>query len=110
MTAIKRDVADILKTEGAAGVQARLDHDLGTTRSAAALNAMLDVFERWLLLPDPTPIYAALGAVAANYLPGDPVWLGLVGPPSSAKTEILNSTLKLPHIVPAATMTPAALL
>ena len=43
-------------------------------------------------------------------LPGDPVWLGLIGPPSSAKTEILNSTLMLPDVVQAATMTPAGLL
>jgi hypothetical protein len=51
-----------------------------------------------------------LGTVAANLLPGDPVWLGLIGPPSSAKTEILNSTLMLPDVVQAATVTPASLL
>ena len=27
-------------------------------------------------LKDHTPILAVLGAIAANYLPGDPVWLG----------------------------------
>jgi hypothetical protein len=45
----------------------------------------LDVFQRWLIRPDPTPIYAILGAIAANLLPGDPVWLALIAPPSSAK-------------------------
>ena len=74
------------------------------------INEALAVFDRWLLLPDPTPIYAALGAVAANLLPGDPVWLGLIGPPSSAKTELLNSISGLPYVVQAATLTPAALL
>jgi hypothetical protein len=63
-----------------------------------------------LLLKDDTPILAVLGAVAGNYLPGDPVWLGIIGPPSSAKTEILNSTSRLPHIHQLATFTPAALL
>jgi hypothetical protein len=63
-----------------------------------------------LVLPDKTPIYAVLGAVAANYLPGDPVWLGVVAPPSSAKTEILNSILLLPDVVPIATLTVGALL
>lgn len=67
----------------------------------------LEVFERWLILPDRTPVYAVLGTVAANLLPGDPVWLGLIAPPSSAKTEILNSISKLPRVVQAATLSPA---
>jgi hypothetical protein len=70
----------------------------------------LDVFTRWLILPDPTPVYALLGAVAANLLEGDPVWLGIIGPPSSAKTELLNSISKLPYVYRAATLTPAGLL
>lgn len=74
------------------------------------LDATLAVFRKWLYLPDETAIYATLGAVAANELPGDPVWLGLIAPPSSAKTEILNAVLRLPHIHEAATLTPASLL
>jgi hypothetical protein len=70
----------------------------------------LEVFDQWLILKDRTPIYAVLGAVAANLLPGDPVWLGLVGPPSSAKTEILNSLSLLPKVVQVATLTPPGLL
>jgi hypothetical protein len=70
----------------------------------------LEVFEHWLILPDRTPVYAVLGTVAANLLPGDPVWLGLIAPPSSAKTEILNSISKLPRVVQAATLSPAGLL
>ena len=70
----------------------------------------LKVFDKWLALRDKTPIYAALGAVAANLLPGDPVWLGLIGPPSSAKTEILNALARLPKVVQAATLTVAGLL
>lgn len=84
--------------------------DNGKDREPWSLTQTLEVFDRWLLLEDQTPILAVLGAVAANYLPGDPVWLGIVGPPSSAKTEILNSTSLLPHIYQLATFTPAALL
>src|SRR5262249_13968351 len=51
-----------------------------------------------------------LGAIAANLLPGDPVWLGIIALPSSAKTEILNALSRLPYIEPTATLTPAALL
>jgi hypothetical protein len=75
-----------------------------------SIKQTLNVFESWLILPDPTPVYAMLGAVAANLLPGDPVWLGIIGPPSSAKTEILNSTSGLPYVRQAATLTPAGLL
>src|SRR5262249_9736837 len=70
----------------------------------------IKIFQRWLLLEAATPIYAAPGAAAANYLEGDPVWLGVIGPPSSAKTEILNATSMLPHVVQAATLTVAGLL
>jgi Bifunctional DNA primase/polymerase, N-terminal len=75
-----------------------------------AIADTLAVFDEWLLLPDPTPIYAVLGTVAANLLPGDPVWLGLIAPPSSAKTELLNSISGLPNVVQAATLTVAGLL
>jgi hypothetical protein len=74
------------------------------------IDDVVAVFQKWLVLPTPTPIYAALGTVTANLLPGDPVWLGLVAPPSSAKTEILNSILRLANVHEAATLTPAALL
>ena len=56
------------------------------------------------------PVYAMLGTVAANLLPGDPVWLGLVAPPSSAKTELLNALTGLPFVVSASTLTLASLL
>jgi hypothetical protein len=68
------------------------------------------VFRKWLVLKDETPIYATLGTVAANYLIGDPVWLGIVGPPSSAKTEILNSASLLPKVHSVAILTVGALL
>jgi hypothetical protein len=70
----------------------------------------LKVFRKWLALPNPTPIYATLGTIAANLLPGDPVWLGLLAPPSNAKTELIMSTSGLPNVVQASTVTPGALL
>jgi hypothetical protein len=82
----------------------------GVPVSPCAIEETVAVFQRWLLLRDLTPVYAVLGTVAANLLPGDPVWLGLIAPPSSAKTEILNSTSSLPYVIQAATLTPAGLL
>jgi hypothetical protein len=63
-----------------------------------------------LLLKDATPLLALLGTVAANYLPGDPVWFGIVAPGSSAKTEMLNSVYGLPNIHKSGPMTLPALL
>ena len=74
------------------------------------IDEVIEVFERWLILKDRTPIYAVLGAVAANLLEGDPVWLGLIAPPSSAKTEILNSLSGLPKVVQASSLSPASFL
>jgi hypothetical protein len=79
-------------------------------RLPCSIQATLAVFNKWLALPSLTPVYAVLGTVAANLLPGDAVWLGIIGPPSSAKTEILNSISLLPKVVQAATLTPAGLL
>lgn len=75
-----------------------------------ALAHVIHTFDRWITLDSKTPLYAVLGAVAANYLDGDPVWLGLIAPPSSAKTEILNSLCKLKPVRTIATLTPAGLL
>jgi hypothetical protein len=76
----------------------------------SALADVVAVFRKWLALEDGRPVAAALGAVAANLLEGDPVWLGLVGPPSSAKTELLNSLSALPRTHIVETLSPAGLL
>jgi hypothetical protein len=110
---MKMDAADHMREGGAEAFRARVDQDIGKTgngRDHGAIDHLIAVYDKWLTLEDHTPIYAVLGTIAANLLPGDPVWLGLVAPPSSAKTEILNSTSLLPYVVQAATLTPAGLL
>jgi len=78
--------------------------------SARLLDDCLTVFRRWLFLDDPAPLYAVAAAVAANLAPGDPVWLLLVAPPSTGKTEVLQSVSPLPYVHPVATLTEPALL
>jgi hypothetical protein len=75
-----------------------------------ALTDALKVFGHWLYLADAAPVLVTAAAVVANLAEGDPVWLLLVGPPSGGKTEILSSLIRLPYIVPAATLIEAALL
>jgi hypothetical protein len=76
-------------------------HDLGE---------VVWTFERRLYLPDASPLLAILGTIAANLLPGDPVWLLIVAPPGSGKSELLQATGRLEHVHPVATLTEAALL
>ena len=57
------------------------------------------VFHAHLALKDNDAIYVTLGTVAANLLAGpDPVWLGLIGSPSTAKTELLNAWTPLSYV------------
>jgi DNA-binding MarR family transcriptional regulator len=74
------------------------------------VEAVITTFGRWLHLPDPAPLLAVLGAVAANRLDGDPVWLLLVGPPGGGKSELLASIDALENVHPTAVLTAAALL
>jgi len=74
------------------------------------LDELISVFRRYMFLPDPGPLEIVLGAIAANLLPGDPVWLLLVGPPSSGKTEILSALSGLPFVHEVSTFTEAGLL
>lgn len=74
------------------------------------LAACLETFQTWLWLPDTDHVVAALGAVAANILDGDPVWMLFVGPPGSGKTEAIQPLARLPYVHQAATLTEPALL
>lgn len=75
-----------------------------------ALAEAVATFSRWLHLPRPDPLYAVLGAYAANKLPGDPVWLMVVGATSGGKTELIQPLAGLSDVYPTATLTEAALL
>ncbi len=78
--------------------------------STPTLGCVVQLFQRTMWLPDPAVVYAVMGAVAANRLPGDPLWLLLVGPPSSGKTEVLGALSELPEVHALSTFTEAGLL
>lgn len=64
-----------------------------------------EVFARWLHLRDPYLLEVILAAIIANRLPGDPLWLLVVAPPSSAKTEILRALSKVSFVYPLSSLT-----
>jgi len=68
-------------------------------------------FGEWLAFPeiDGTPSYelidVTLAVVIANRLQADPVWLFLVAPPSSGKTEVLRALGDVPDVFPLSSLT-----
>ncbi len=66
-----------------------LPEDLGDP--ASELQGCLETFRRWLYLPDPGHVVAVLATQHANRAAGDPVWLLIIGGPSSGKTEAVMS-------------------
>jgi hypothetical protein len=74
------------------------------------LAVLASVYKKWLYLPDLAPLLAILGTVAANLMPGDPLWLLIVGPPGGGKTELLQPIAALPSAIVTSTLTEASLL
>src|SRR5262249_29685028 len=82
----------------------------GPQLATNAIEDTLKIFREWLLLDNDIPVLAMLGAVAANMLPGDSIWLGIIAPPSSAKTEMLITLVNIPHTEMVGTLSVAGLL
>lgn len=55
------------------------------------INEVLNSFKKWLELEETDYIEVILATVASNEIPGDPVWLFVIGPPGASKTEVLRS-------------------
>lgn len=72
---------------------------------------VLGVFHKWVKMDRDFEmgLALALGTCLANDVPGDPLWLYLVGPPGSGKTLILLSLQKSDRCVFRSSLTPAGL-
>jgi DNA-binding MarR family transcriptional regulator len=97
-----------------AAYDALVKPDVATLLAAKSLDVALAeclaTFHHWLELPDGDVVLVALGAVAANLTAGDPLWLLIVGPPGSGKTETIAPLVELGYVHAAATLTEAGLL
>jgi hypothetical protein len=78
--------------------------------SSMNIEDVIKVFQDRLYLPDPGIVEVMLASVVANRMEGDPVWVLLVGPPASGKTEVLSSLSGLPEVHEMSTITKAGLL
>jgi len=65
----------------------------------------LNTLSKWLYLEDTQAIDIIMATAISICLPGDPVWLFLVGPAGSWKTELLRS-FKGEYIYSISTLTP----
>jgi len=52
---------------------------------------VLKVINKWLYVEDETQIKIMLAVAVASQCPGEPIWMFVIGPSGSSKTEILRS-------------------
>jgi len=67
---------------------------------------ILQTIKKWLFLEDTQVVEVLLATIIANRLPTDPVWLFIIAPPSSAKTELIRALNKIPQIYSISNLTP----
>ncbi len=58
----------------------------------------------YMHMPNPDILHAVVGTVAANMIEGYPVWLMILGPPGSGKSEWLDSLRQIPGMNEAASI------
>ncbi len=71
---------------------------------------VVEEYRKWLYLPNVEPLYILFGTIFANRLGGDPLWLFLVGPPGSCKSELLMSLSDAPLTLATTSITPHTLI
>lgn len=67
-------------------------------------------YRKWLLMNSEEPLQVMYGALFANRLDGDPLWLFMVAPPGGMKSELLMSLNQAPLIYSTTSLTPHALI
>lgn len=99
---------------GAAGPEGGLTvKEVYTTaweNKTATLADVYRVFKKWLFLDSTDAIDIMLATYVSQSIDGEPIWMFLVGPPGSAKTETLNSLSLVPSVYMTSTLTPHSLI
>lgn len=78
---------------------------------AKTIEELIEKYQKIYYLEDTSIIPLVCATVLSNRMPGDPIWLMIVGGSSSGKTEIINCITGIPKIVnELSTLTPNTLL
>lgn len=67
-------------------------------------------YKKWLHMSNVDPLVVMYGAILANRLGGDPLWLFLVAPPGGSKSELLMSLTKGKGMHALSSLTPHTLI
>lgn len=86
------------------------EDDAPLTGAGLKPEEVYDGYRQWLHLPDPTVLDMLFGCVIANRLAGRPLWMFLVGPSSSGKSELIMSLNGCPKIYPISSLTTKTLI
>lgn len=108
------DLAEAAKTGDAAGIPTQSKTkkelaDLVGQRPSAKAATVYKHFRQHLHMTSCEPLDVMFGAVLANRLEGDPLWMFLVAPPGGMKTELLMSLMQSPLITMTTSITPHTL-
>lgn len=76
----------------------------------ARANNVKEKFKKWLYFSNYDVIDVVMATLIINRKEIDPVWIFLVDPPSSGKTEILRAFRDLKYILPVSSITPKCLI
>lgn len=82
----------------------------GSTQAIATSEQVIEIYTKWLKMENTDVLDIIFGTVFANRLPGDPVWLMLVGPSGFAKTELCMGISKSSQVIAHSSLTPAGLI
>ncbi len=97
---------------GHSGARATTKSLVGAELNGIGLPAedVVKEYRKWLHMPDVESIDVVFGAVFANRLQGDPLWLFLVAPPGASKSALLMALDSAPLIMTTSSLTPHALI
>lgn len=79
-------------------------------KTAPMLADVYTVFKKWLYLDSTEGIDIMLATYLSQQIDGEPVWMFIVGPPGSAKTETLSSLSWVDHAYMTSSVTPHSLI